>query len=306
MVYRRSDSPIWYVKITSGGRTIRKSTGTADRRQAEKIEREWRRPVSGHLFESVMSEYLAARPTERAAYAIKALSPYFAGRSIESITAADIAHYKRSRAASPGTQKKELGVMRAAIRYCQHHLGWSLPNPTAGRMPAPPPPRLRWLTREEYNSLLQAAHSEPKAPYLPAFIILAVHTGLRRGELLRLSWQQIDMDTRVIYLDPQQQKSKRYSTVPINDTAAAAIESLGPELFPIASVKRSFRTACRRAGLEGIRIHDLRHTCAAWLVQAGVPIRTVAEIMRHTDIKTTMLYAHLSPDNARAGVAAIG
>ncbi|MCG7977492.1 MAG: tyrosine-type recombinase/integrase [Candidatus Thiodiazotropha taylori] len=52
-------------------------------------------------------------------------------------------------------------------------------------------------------------------------------------------------------------------------------------------------------------MHDLRHTCAAWLVQTGVPLRTVTEILRHKDIRTTMIYAHLAPDDARSGGAAL-
>ena len=73
----------------------------------------------------------------------------------------------------------------------------------------------------------------------------------------------------------------------------------------VQSVKRSFNTACRRAGLEDFHPHDMRHTCAAWLVQGGVSIREVAELLRHSDIRVTMRYAHLAPENVRAAVAAL-
>ena len=71
------------------------------------------------------------------------------------------------------------------------------------------------------------------------------------------------------------------------------------------SVKRSFAIARRRAGLEDLHPRDLRHTRAAWLVQAGVSIREVAELLRHSDIRVTMRDAHLAPENVRAAVGAL-
>ena len=70
-------------------------------------------------------------------------------------------------------------------------------------------------------------------------------------------------------------------------------------------MKRSFATACLKAGIEDFRIHDLRHCCAAWLVQSGVPIRAVAELLRHADIRVTMRYAHLAPETVRAAVSVL-
>lgn len=71
----------------------------------------------------------------------------------------------------------------------------------------------------------------------------------------------------------------------------------------IVSVRRSFATACRRAGITDLRIHDLRHTCAAWLVSSGVPLMEVRDLLGHSTVTMTERYAHLSPDNVRAAVA---
>jgi integrase len=73
----------------------------------------------------------------------------------------------------------------------------------------------------------------------------------------------------------------------------------------IQSVKRSFATACRQAGIEDFRIHDLRHTCAAWLVSAGVALPEVRDLLGHGSITMTEKYAHLSPDNVRRAVAVL-
>ena len=73
----------------------------------------------------------------------------------------------------------------------------------------------------------------------------------------------------------------------------------------IGSVKKSFASACRKAGVEDFHQHDLRHTCGAWLVQAGVPLIEVRELLRHSTVRMTERYAHLAPHNARAAVAAL-
>ena len=70
----------------------------------------------------------------------------------------------------------------------------------------------------------------------------------------------------------------------------------------IVDVKRSFKTACRGADIEDFRIHDLRHTCAAWLVSAGVALTEVRDLLGHTTVKMTERYAHLAPENVRAAV----
>ena len=140
--------------------------------------------------------------------------------------------------------------------------------------------------------------------------MVALHTGLRRGELLGLEWSRVDLKARVIHLAPEHQKGKKHSTVPLNAPARDALlhragykASICPDsawVFTrkgdqIGSIKKSFATACRKAGIEDFHIHDLRHTCGAWLVQAGVPLRTVADILRHSSIS----------DNARVGVEAL-
>jgi len=166
--------------------------------------------------------------------------------------------------------------------------------------------------------LLAEAGREPQAEHLPDFIRLAVHTGCRKGELLGLQWERVDLQAGLIHLETDHTKTRRRRSVPINADARAAILSRarfrarhcpkGEWVFchedgrRIGDVKRSFAKACERAGIHDFR-HDLRHTCAAWLVSAGADLCEVRDLLGHTTVKMTERYAHLAPDHVRAAVA---
>jgi len=141
---------------------------------------------------------------------------------------------------------------------------------------------------------------------------------MRRGEILGLEWRRVDLSQRLIHLEAKHTKSAKRRSIPINDVARAALANRmryramhcpqSPWVFcneqghRIGDVKRSFKTACRRAGIENFRIHDLRHTCAAWLVSAGVPLSEVRDLLGHSTVMVTERYAHLAPENVRAAV----
>ena len=172
------------------------------------------------------------------------------------------------------------------------------------------------MTREDAVRLIQAAESEPKAPHLADLIRLALNTGMRRGEMLGLEWQRVDIKAGLIHLEAVHTKAGKRRSVPLNDTARSALISrmrfragncpASRWVFcdqtgdRIACVKRSFGTACRRAGIEDFHVHDLRHTCAAWLVSAAVPLPEVRDLLGHSTITMTERYAHLAPENVRA------
>ena len=178
-----------------------------------------------------------------------------------------------------------------------------------------------WIEQQTL-ALMEAAQAEPKAAdYLPDFIRLALHTGMRRGELLGLEWARVDWSQNLIHLAGVNTKSGQRRGIPLNATARAAlIQRAGfrathcpasPWVFcnqeggRIASIRRSFQTACRRAGLVDFHIHDLRHTCAAWLISAGVAMVEVRDLLGHASITMTERYAHLAPENVRAAVVTL-
>ena len=170
-----------------------------------------------------------------------------------------------------------------------------------------PPGRLRYLTLEEINKLLDLCPLPPHP--LRAIITVALTTGMRKSEILGLKWDYIKPDNRFIILPVSKNNTVR--VIPMNDPLLRSLAELPGEsefVFwnawgkPLGDVKRSFGTACRRAGIENFRFHDLRHTYASHLAMRGVHMRALQELLGHKDIKMTQRYSHLSPDQLQGAV----
>lgn len=338
-IYRRKDSPYWWASyIDASGRRARRSTGATEKREAEAILGKWR--VEAHrqyqwdeqperTFDELMVEYLKAvdgekRDEVRDRNSLVHLQPFFTGRDLADITPVDIRGYiaeRRGQGAAASTINREIGVLSAAMNYARRVWGWQYHNPAAQCRLREPEGRVRWLTREQVDQLIAAAEGLSKAPYLGDFIRLAVNTGCRRGELLGLEWERVDMAAGLIRLEARNTKGGKRRSVPLNDEARRALLGRSnfrahhcpatPWVFAhangerVTDVKKGFASACRTAGIRDFRVHDLRHTCAAWLVSAGVPLAEVRELLGHSSIKMTERYAHLAPDNVRAAVAVL-
>jgi integrase len=248
---------------------------------------------------------------------LPALGP---GRSLRSVTAPVIAQYEKARLAtvakgrgrtvSPYTVANELAVLRHLLRlakrwgYVDHVPDVVLPKRPAGR--------LRYLEAPELERLLGACR-ESRNPYLTTIVMLAVHTGMRKGEILGLEWMRVDLSSARITL--YQTKSGKPRGLPINRAVYEALIALTPEaarrtgpLFPRRSgtawgqIRTAFERALDRAGIKGFRFHDLRHTAASHLVMRGATLQEVKEILGHADLSMTLRYAHLSPAHLRGAV----
>ena len=244
------------------------------------------------------------------------LYPVFTGRLMVDIQPLDVRRYIRARqkaGAAASTINKEIGLLSRAIRWGYQEWGLALENPVAGLKQREPEGRVRWLTQAQAAELVrQAGRLGPRAGHLPALITLALHTGMRKGELLGLEWARVDFVHGLIYLEAVHTKANRRRAIPINDPARAALQvrqgrAAGPLVFGgVKDVKRSFSHACQLAGIADFRFHDLRHTFASWLVQAGVPLTEVRDLLGHASIEMTERYAHLGPDRLRGAVAKLG
>ncbi len=169
--------------------------------------------------------------------------------------------------------------------------------------------------RESGNAWAVARGHEPLPPlkhygdHLTPMVLVAMNTGLRRGELTSLHWDHADLDTAVITVLAGKAKSGKARHVPMNAEVVDVLKrwrEMAPEdeprLFPIESPKTAWNSLVEEAGIGKFRFHDLRHHFASRLVMAGEDLNTVRELLGHADIATTLRYAHLAPEHKRRAV----
>ena len=174
---------------------------------------------------------------------------------------------------------------------------------------------VRWLNTEEEEKLLAVLPLEYQLA-----VTVAIHTGLRQREQMSLKWSDINYTSNQITL--RATKAGKVKYVPMNKIAVDAFRSLRSMPLDISQevfykinsstpsgqyhkLHRMWERSWREAGIEKIRWHDLRHTFASRMVMAGVNILTVQKLLRHADVKMTMLYAHLAPAYLQEGVNAL-
>jgi len=253
-------------------------------------------------------------------YLLAMVREHFGEKKLSQITYYDLDTYRNLRKAASargGKPRSETSVNRE-MALLSHMLGkaveWGIletsPFKKGNRlMFKENNHRLRFLTSEEVEALLKAC-----SPHLKPIVEVALLTGMRRGELLGLKWDQFR--NGFIYLT--ETKSGKARQIPVSDRLAQVLKELrqknqlkSPHVFcdsqgrRFHEVKRSFTSACRRAGLEDFRFHDLRHTFASHLVMNGVSLKAVQELLGHADIKMTLRYSHLSQAHLKEAVAVL-
>jgi integrase len=227
-----------------------------------------------------------------------------------------------SRGLAPKTVNNALSVLssmfRSAIslRYCEA-------NPCESVEPCRvTPPSWDWWTPSEAATFLH--HVRTQDPRWYAMFALALRAGLRRGELVALQWPDLDLEARQGRIERALSnkvvgppKSGRTRVVPLSREVCAALRShprrLGCDwVFPsdagvilnpdYMAGPKVWGRLLASSGVRPIRFHDLRHTCASHLVQAGTPLAAVQLILGHADYSTTLRYAHLAPDQVAGWV----
>ncbi len=314
-LYKRKGSPKWWVTWNDkDGKRHRRSTGTDDRKLAEALASKWVQEdfLEEHFgkkpelpFSEALLRYAKAQKRDhprhfmtKTRYRLRFLAARFEGWNVYDFTFRAVQDFvdERLETVSSGFVLRDLAIIKAIINKARREeLTDFVPNFPKVKASKP---RNRWLTVEEEARLVMAA-----APHLKHLIRFAVDTGGRRSELLGLDWRDVDVARkRVTFRDTKNGEDR---TLRLCKRAEATLKALGPKesglVFtyrgePIKCIKKGFGSACERAGIEDFRFHDLRHTFASRLVQAGVPLYEVMNLTGHKSLEMVQRYAHLAPD----------
>jgi len=242
------------------------------------------------------------------------LNPFFGSKILEEITPQMISRYKTKRYgenARPATINSELALAKHASNLGLKEWGWCKRNPfSMVKMEKENNARDRILVYEEEERLLNVC---PK--WLKDIVTFALNTGARMGEILELTWKDVDLFRKVVVI--YQGKTGRSKTIPLTSTglevlrARAKVRHLHTNLvFPSQSgtrisnrnLERAFTGALKKAKVDGLRFHDLRHTFASRLAMAGKDLYLIQRLLGHREPRMVQRYAHHSVESLRNGI----
>ena len=215
-------------------------------------------------------------------------------------------------ARSPSTINRYLAALSHVFTVARKEWRWVTENPVSDVTKRKEPRgRVRFLSDEERTRLLNAC-LESRNPDLRPIVVLALSTGMRQGEILGLTWQDVDLIRgRITLYDTKNGETR---VVPLAGFAADVIREHGKvrrmdanRIFTSVKGGRFPRdawiTACKRAEIEDFRFHDLRHSAASYLAMNGASLAEIAEVLGHKTLQMVKRYAHLSEAHT-AGVVA--
>jgi integrase len=314
---------IWYVDYYANGERIQESTGTANRREAQKYLDVRLSEVHRGVFLKPVNITLAGlgeryidyaklhkRSWKRDAQLLANLQAFFGACWLRDITPLAVERFQQERvkAVSPATSNREIALLKHLFNMAERWGQHQGTNPV--RMVRFLPEnnlRLRTLSDDEERKLLACC-----APHVREMVVFALNTGLRSGDIYRLTWREVDLEQRRLNLIAR--KTARPLELPLNDDAHAVLRARqaherGPYVFynpdtggPFLNLKTGLKGALRRAGISGVTWHTLRHTFASRLTVNGIDLVTVKDLLGHAEIKTTLRYAH---SNAQAKARAV-
>ena len=323
----------WWLNYRINGKRFRRSTGTANKKLADTKLKE----LEIKLFKGEDPEINAITKSSSLPHffnrfieysknnyspthlqsdlsRITIMREFFARRGIKELQAITPGIYEEFESTvlkgrKPKTRKNYLALLKTILN---HAIRWGVAekNPLAEVRPPKVVKTFRFFSKKEVAKLIKAAN-EP----LKSGIIILVNTGLRRGELFYLRWQDVDLRTKQLRVWPYEDfvpKGKRPRSIPLNDESLTVLRNLKREnqsteyVFRpygnLHTLRRQFTNLARELGFNGT-LHDLRHTFASHLAMEGVPIPVVKDLLGYSNISTTMIYAHLSPEHNRAAVS---
>jgi integrase len=219
----------------------------------------------------------------------------------------------RLRTVMRATVRRNVAALKAALAQA-HRWGLIAEHPLDRYSPVKraDEARTRYLSAPE-EERLRAALARFRRPQFRALVLVALNTGMRRGELFSLKWDDVDLPGRLITVRAETTKSERTRHIPMSAECLQLLSALprkegNPYVFTglrgkrLVNVGAQFKRLCVRAKLEDFSFHDLRHSFASNLVQVGVELYAVQRLLGHSDPKLTARYSHLAPDSLRAAI----
>jgi len=241
------------------------------------------------------------------------ITNYFGSYLLAEVTSEMVSDYRRKRYAEKktvATVNRELAFLRNAYNIAIRHYKWCFVNPVSSvKFDRERNQRDRWLTSEQETNLF--SHLKGR---LVDIVRIVLNTGLRQDEALSLTRSNVDLFRKTITVKG---KGDKVRTIPLNAVALDILKTrmkthhIHSELvFPSATgtkimrqrLVRAFSKAAKDSGLQDFHFHDLRHTFATRLAQAGVDLYKIAKLLGHNDISTTQRYAHHCPESLRSSV----
>ena len=318
-LYKRTDSPRWWVKISHGGRTIQRSTGTEDKAQAQEYHDKlkvslWEQQRLGvkprRAWKEAVVRWLA-ETSEKATHdgdikKLRWLDAFLGALMLDEITLDVIDRVKseRLKTVSKSTVNRYLAVVRSILLRARDEWEWIDKAPKV-KLFREPPGRERSITVGQAEALLRELPAHQRD-----VVLFTLATGLRQSNVLRLEWSHVNLESGHAWVDADQSKNRRPIAVPLNLKALEVLRrQIGKHparVFTYAgrpldrANTHAWQRALKRAGIENFRWHDLRHTWATWHRQSGTPTH---ELQRLGGWRTSVMverYAHLAPDHLAA------
>jgi len=305
-LYRTPRSDCWYISISHGGKRIRCSTGTEDKKQAQEYHDQFKAKLwrSERLGEQYTTFAVAALKWEKAKDRGKTdlnvldhLREWVGDETdLRSINAETLPEELAAKSSS--TRRRYINTLSAICRLSGHDPKIKRPPTKQGR--------IRWLTKSEWQRLRKSLST--LTPHLLPISDFSLATGLRMSNVLNLEWSQCDLSRQLLWVHPDQSKSGKPISVPLSKDALRVLKAqqkVKHDKFvfpyyqdgtPITRVSNhGWRSACRAAGLADIVFHDLRRTWTAWHLMAGTPIPVVQKLGGWASVEVLMKhYGHLA------------
>ena len=229
---------------------------------------------------------------------LKNMSESFGYKYLSEITEEDFYNYIQS--VSSGSAKTYKNVINALLTEAEES-GYNTAKLNL-KLSKKAPARVRYLTDEEAQRLLNNCHSKE----MKLLIKMALSTGMRKMEMLNLTWQNIDLKVRLIHIEESKNGERR--SIPISDSLLNELKEIeeknsNERVFKSLHVPMfHFKKLVEKCEIKNFHFHDLRHTFASWLAIKGVSLYTIKELLGHKSILMTQRYAHLSPDSRQSAV----